>query len=198
MTIDNSPDTETPVEPDSPFDPTGESNSDDTLTSGTGKDTLTGNLNDADLLQGGARGDQLNLERGNAGTGRAGAVLFSVEDTAYWDDGDAAIRLTDFNRSEDQILLQDFAATLQLQPLEDEEGIGIFSNGGELMLALPGVEDLPVDEILVEDRVGTNGANALIHFEVRGADESEISVEEPVGDARYQLIQTVNGIAASP
>ncbi|WP_052248853.1 calcium-binding protein [Leisingera sp. ANG-Vp] len=177
---------EEPVERDAPQELTGESFLDETLTGGTGNDTLTGNWNDNDVLLGGDGDDHLLLDHKNTGTGGEGADLFSVNGRSVPDDDEEPIRITDFDPSQDQLILENFDVEMQVQTLPEEDGLGIYTRSGELVLALPGVTELPEGAVLFEGEL-QNQFTGLV-FEAAWPGGSDITVEEPQDGAPYGMV----------
>lgn len=168
------------AEPDPPLDLTGTRSVDDLLMGGTGDDSLTGNSGDADMLLGGDGDDALTLEAGNTATGGAGTDQYDVSVDRFWgDDEDPLVTsVTDFDPLTEQIVLHDAPASFEVGPLEGEDGIGLFTEDGELLLALPGVTDLP-DGALLFDRgygPGWTGFEGSQVLEVRFNEDGTVAL----------------------
>lgn len=183
-----------PAELDDPRELTGEVNFDDTLIGGSGNDTLTGNRGDTDVLLGGDGDDQLHLQQGNTGTGGEGADRFSVDGAHFSNAGENLIRLTDFNPLEDQLVLEDFGTGMQVAPLPDEEGLGIYSRDGEMVLSLPGVTELPEGSVIFEGQLPVQGWEyEEVSFDAVTSEDSEIAIAEPAAGDLYRMVIAGSG-----
>ncbi len=159
-----------PAEDDAdPVQLTGQKGISDDLTGTDGNDTLTGNAEEGDRLDGGDGDDILNLAAGNTGTGGDGADLFNIFPEAGGDspqeDG-PTITITDFDPSEDRIGLEsEFNAPglVGAEVLEDGSGVRVFnSDTDETLAVLDGLDPETGDQLTLEIDSQTPGGDPTV------------------------------------
>ncbi|SPJ28783.1 calcium-binding protein [Falsiruegeria mediterranea] len=196
------------AEPDAPEDPTdslpkddpltliGTQGQSDTLTGGSGDDTLSGNPEETDILIGGSGDDHFDVSHGNTATGGEGADRFALDVSHRFNDETPTSRITDFDPTRDQLVLEDFDTEIHVVPLTDEDGLGLVSRNGELLLTLPGVTELPGGSVVFEAEIRDDDDSfrgPLHDFELRMADDSEIEITEPEQGDPYQFLLAGEG-----
>ena len=115
-------------------------NDDDILRGGTGNDSAFGGNGD-DTISGGQRGNHIEIDYLTGNAGQDLFVLGSFHGNYYSQAGNSDYAVvTDFEKGQDRILLDEGNYTLGASPISGISGTAIYS-GGELLGILEGVDD---------------------------------------------------------